>query len=197
VGYQYELERIEHTVGSVVIVLLVLGFVTGPLLTLLHELGHARGVIRAGRRPLVIVGREPALIKLRLRRLDLHFDPWGGVRLSDPAWQRPGQIAGSCLYHPTGMTAAQHRSIILGGPWASVLGGLLFAAVALACPPASVAFWIAAVSSLSGFWAGILNLIPIDRGRIHTDGAGLVELRGVEDDHVVSRPSSPPLDDKP
>jgi hypothetical protein len=95
------------------------------------------------------------------------------------------------------MTAAQHRSIILGGPWAEVLAGLLFVALALVCPPGSVAFWIAGLSGLEGLYFGFASLRPVDRDGRLNDGGALARLRGIEDHHVVSQPLAARFGDEP
>lgn len=91
-----------------------------PLLTLLHELGHAcMAIVLTKQRVLVQMGRRPAAVRLRLGKLDLHLRlsalPVGFYELSD--WQRASR--------------QQLAWIALAGPLTSLLMMALCAAAAL------------------------------------------------------------------
>lgn len=175
----------------ILLVTLVSCYITMPLLVLIHELGHARAAVRAGRRPVVIVGKQPALIAHRFRSFELQFHP----RLAlDHFYPRthprdvPKTYLGECVFDPRGLTVAQLRSIFFAGPHASILTGFCLSAVAfLIADLASAVFWIAAVGAGLAWVDGIGNLIPTrSENRLFSDGAQITELRGLDAEAILA-----------
>jgi hypothetical protein len=160
-------------------------YISGPLIVLTHELGHALAVIRAGKRPIVQVGVQPARISCRLRRLELHFNP--RMRLED----RNPAFLGSCRYDRSGLTVAQLRRIHAAGPRASVATGVVFAVLAYLLTEADpFVYWSVAGAAFLAFAVAMLNLLPSYGGRFTSDGANIAKLRGL-DPATVLYPASP------
>lgn len=164
-------------------------YVTVPILILIHELGHARAAIRLGRRPVVVIGKQPALVVKRFRRFDLLLHP----RLPldqfyprTPLTAVPKECPGECGFEIRGLTVDQLRSVYAAGPHASNAVALLLSAVAfLVADSYSVIFWIAVVGAFSAWATGIGNLIPRQAGgRLFSDGAQIARLRGLRGDFV-------------
>jgi hypothetical protein len=163
-------------------------YVMGPILVLIHELGHAIAVVRTGRRPVVVVGETPPLISLRLRRLDLRLNPRLPLSHFHPGTPRgslPKTYVGICRYDPVGLTVRQLRSIFSAGPHTSILAGLFFGALALLAPIGSFLFWTAALTALEALIEGFGNLAPRQHeGRLFSDGAKMMRLQRLEADFV-------------
>jgi len=92
-----------------------------PLLTLLHELGHAcTAIMLTGQRVVVQMGKRPGIVRFRLGKIDFHFRPSalpvGFYEMTD--WQRA--------------TRQQLAWIALAGPLTSLLLMALCAALAIA-----------------------------------------------------------------
>jgi len=161
--------------------------VSVPLACLVHELGHAFCYTRiAGRRAIVYVGQRPGLVVLRLKGVELHFDP----RLGNPTRGRP-----ECLTDPRGMTASQLRQVFWGGPIATALLGLAFLAFAVSAVrnPTDWLFLSTATSCLVCFAFVIEDLIPSrsEDGPL-SDGGKLKLLSSLEPDAVPIPPDDPP-----
>jgi hypothetical protein len=175
--------------------LLVVGLftrlVTVPILVVIHELGHAAAVARAGQRPVVVIGRRPPIYMRDFRRFDLLLHPGIGLdyfrlRHDDEEGEEPADpnIA-RCAYSAVGMTVRQLRSISRSGPRASILAGLVLAEVAwLIDDPLTSWFWIAALASAFAWFEGITTLIPLEVGELTSDGARIQQLRGLDADEV-------------
>jgi hypothetical protein len=89
-----ELRALDLAVGVAML------FVLPPTLVLAHEMGHAIEAIRRGRRPVVVVGREPSLLDLRFRRFDLRLHPV--LELTDAESAEMGaDVAGWCVFDRT------------------------------------------------------------------------------------------------
>lgn len=173
------------------LVLLVTRFVTVPLLVVVHELGHAAAVARAGHRPVVVIGRKPPIFMRDFRRFDLLLHPgvaidYFGIRRDDDDEEEVEDMhIARCAYSSVGMTVRQLRSISKAGPRASILAGLVLAEVAyLIGDPFSMLFWIVTLGSAFAWYEGITTLIAFEPGGLPTDGARLEELRGLDGDDV-------------
>jgi hypothetical protein len=176
---------------ELLVVVLVTRLVTVPILVVIHELGHAAAVARAGHRPVVVIGRRPPIFMRDFRRFDLLLHPGIGLdyfrlrrddedeeEVADPNIAR-------CAYSAVGMTVRQLRSISRSGPRASILAGLILAEVAcLINDPLSSWFWIAALGSAFAWFEGITTLIPLEVGELASDGARIQQLRGLDADDV-------------
>ena len=170
---------------EVLAVLFVTTYVTGPLLLVIHELGHAVAVLRANGVALIEVGRQPPLLRLRTRRLEVRVHPqlhWPGreQRFGPGAW-------GVCRFDPRGLSVGQLRAIVNGGPLAEAAVGFGFALIAYAVSdPTNVAFWIAALGFVGAIVESIINLTP---GELR-DGTHLKALEGWGEELVVVPPST-------
>ena len=149
-------------------------YALGPLEVLCHELGHARAVLRAGRRPTVRVGRQPAPLQRRLRHLDLHFNP----RLDSSGFW------GTCDYDPRGLTVAQLRRILSAGAHASAAAGVVFGLLAFLLAGVPLLFWSFGFAALVSLGDAAVNLLPITRGGLRSDGADMARLRGLSPNAV-------------
>src|SRR4051794_31680121 len=121
-------------------------YVMVPLLVLVHELGHAAEAIRAGRRPVITVGKSPPLFAKSFDALEVQFHPRLPLSYFYPLTSRhkiPRSYAGLCRIDRTGLTVAQLRAFYSAGPAASVFAGLCFVPLAWILPAESPVFWIA------------------------------------------------------
>jgi hypothetical protein len=172
-------------------------YVVGPLLVLIHELGHASAVVRAGRRPMVVVGKTPPLFARRFRTFDLAFHPRLPLSHFYPRtpWQRiPKTYVGLCRYDPRGLKVRELRSISSAGPHVSIIAGLCLGALTAVLPAGSVAFWVAALGAFSALLDGFGNLVPRKQhGRLFSDGARMSRLRNLDAETVVA-PTGPVAD---
>ncbi len=171
------------------VVVCVTRFVTVPILMIVHELGHAAAVARAGQRPVIVVGNRPPIFMRDFRRFDLLLHPAIGfdyfrLRREDEDEQPDAHIA-RCAYSPVGLTVKQLRSISLAGPRASLLAAVVLAEVTyLLGDPLSLQFWIAALGSSFAWYEGITTMIPLEFGELSSDGARLAALRSLDKDEV-------------
>jgi hypothetical protein len=167
----------------------VWAYVMVPLLTLAHELGHARVAIRCGRRPVVSVGKSPPLFARSFRSLEVRFHPRLPVSYFyplTPPQVLPRAYRGRCTIDPVGLSVAQLREFYSAGPVASVFAGLCFVPPAWLLPADSPFFWIASFTVISGVGTGLANLVPRKReGRLFSDGYRLAQLKRLDDDTVV------------
>lgn len=77
-GYALWGERSDDSIRVAGAVLGLVALVGEPLVILVHELGHAVAVVAlTGQRATVQVGRDPALVRFSVGRIDLHWDPRG------------------------------------------------------------------------------------------------------------------------
>jgi membrane-associated protease RseP (regulator of RpoE activity) len=155
--------------------LLLLGIVvTGPLIVLAHEVGHAIVARRHTGRPVLIeVGRGPALtlVSRGYVAVRLRLFPWAG---------------GRCFFSPIGLTVAQERAILAAGPWATAALALVLALAAyLIDDPDSLLYWMTLGGFADSMIAAIYNLWP---GKVGSDGHHLMLLHGLPPDSV-RRPS--------
>src|SRR5262249_18044026 len=144
--------------------------VTVPLLMVVHELGHAAAVARAGQRPVVVVGNRPPIFMRDFRRFDLLLHPGVGLDYfhftsdadeEEDGEDRPAHIA-RCTYSPVGLTVKQLRSISRAGPRASLFAAVVLAEVTyLLDDPLSVPFWLAALGAAFALYEGITTMIPL------------------------------------
>ncbi len=173
-------------IDSVLLALVILTWVMVPILGLVHELGHAAAVIRAGKRPVVIIGQTPALIIHRFRKFDLHIHPQVGLdQLRTPLREIPESVY-ECWFDARGLTVGQLRSIYSAGPHASILAAMLFTIVVWFAPVGSLLFMVAAPTAVFAWIVGLANLIPIrPGGRVLTDGAKMAQIQGFDADLVL------------
>jgi hypothetical protein len=109
---------IDHAVAVVLVVAVLL-----PILTLLHELGHAVVALRVSEGPVhVQVGRPPAQLRFRIGRLQVSFSPL-------PARGMP--FAGLCLFQRTSRSVVRELVLLLAGPAMSALAAVALAAAAV------------------------------------------------------------------
>lgn len=173
---------------EVLFVLLVTRFISVPLLVVVHELGHAAAVARAGQRPVVVIGRGAPIFVRDFRRFDLLLHPGVAIdyfRIRREDEEPADTHIARCAYSSVGMTVRQLRSIAKSGPRASVLAGLLLAEIAwLIGDPASMTFWIVALASAFAWYEGITTSIAFEPGGLPSDGARIEELRDLDDEDV-------------
>jgi hypothetical protein len=187
-------------------VLLITRFVTVPLLVVVHELGHAAAVARAGQRPVVVIGRRAPIFVRDFRRFDLLLHPGVAIDYFRIRDEDEDEVADThiarCAYSSVGMTVRQLRSIAKSGPRASILAGLVLAEVAyLIGDPTSMVFWLVTLGSAFAWYEGITTLIAFEPGGLPSDGARIEELRGLDDDevpnpfptHHLGRDTPPPV----
>jgi hypothetical protein len=160
---------------------------------IVHELGHAAAVMRAGQRPVIVVGNRPPIFMRDFRRFDLLLHPAIGFdyfrfsrddeeELED---EEPDAHIARCTYSPVGLTVKQLRSISMSGPRASLLAAIVLAEVTYLIGDAhTIPFWLAALGSAFALYEGITTMIPLEFGELSSDGARLAELRGLDDDDV-------------
>jgi hypothetical protein len=177
------------------VVLSITRFVTVPILMIVHELGHAAAVVRAGQRPVIVVGNRPPIFMRDFRRFDLllhpaiGFDYFRFTRDEEEEEAEEDEHAHShiarCTYSPVGLTVKQLRSISMSGPRASLLAAIVLAEVTyLLGDPHTLPFWLAALGAAFALYEGITTMIPLEVGELSSDGARLAELRGLDDDEV-------------
>lgn len=159
--------------------------VTIALACLIHELGHAFCYVRiSGRRAVVFVGQRPCLLQLRLKWIDLNFDP----RVGDP---RRG--TNECVFDPRGLTASQLRQVVWGGPVATAMLGLAFLLLALNAmqTPTDWDFLASTTACLVSFSFVVEDLIPsrTEAGSL-SDGARIKLLRAYDRDAVLVPPDA-------
>lgn len=178
------------SVGAFLVVGLITFYGVIPVLILIHELGHARALIRAGKRPLVLVGRQPAAFHWKTRRLEVRFDPRLPLQRVKATKTTPGFVRyGVCVYDSEDLTVQQLRSISAAGPHASVVAAVAAAAVAwLIGDPGSALFWGFVITAFSAWNHAFRNLIPSRSPHFTSDGGRMARLRGLDHD-LVMRPS--------
>lgn len=153
-------------------------YVTLPLLTLIHELGHAWAALRCGRQSLVLVGHQPLLLRHRFGRIEVRFNPiLYSLRRNLNRRVSAEAVGGLCFYDHRRLSVDQLRSIARGGAMATVFAGLACATLAyLATPPGSLGFWLLAVAFATCFLNAIENLLPRTAASHATDGLRLKTL---------------------
>jgi hypothetical protein len=148
-------------------------FVGGPLLTLLHELGHALpAALLARSRVTVNQGARPSLLRFSLWRLDFRLRPLVGFRT---AW------FGFCESEAADVSRAKRIVISAAGPATSLLAFVMLSVLAGSLSyPASWFVWSAAVGAATQF---LVTAIPLRYGRLFgpysgriSDGRRIVEL---------------------
>jgi hypothetical protein len=146
---------------------------TGPIIVIVHELGHARALRRvAGRRSVILVGSGPTLLIRHFVNYDLRISLFAFA-------------GGACVYDPRGLTVAQIRAVVSGGPWATVILGLVCALGAtLIADMHSLPCWFLAAGFIDSLISAILNLMPVTGKGGVSDGLHLWHLRGLDPAHV-------------
>jgi hypothetical protein len=169
-------------------------FVSVPILMIVHELGHAAAVARAGQRPVIVVGNRPPIFMRDFRRFDLLLHP--SIGFDYFRFRRDGEEEDAeddvhsahiarCTYSPVGLTVKQLRSISLAGPRASLLAAVVLAEVTyLLADPLSITFWFAALGAAFALYEGITTMIPLEFGELSSDGARLAALKGLDENTV-------------
>lgn len=85
-----------------------------------------------------------------------------------------------------GLTVAQTRAVVAGGPWATVILGLICALGAMViADPHSLPFWLLAGGFADSLLSSILNLVPVTRTGMESDGLHLWHLRALDPDQVL------------
>lgn len=124
--------------------------VCGPLLILVHELGHASvGLARTPGLVRVHVGREPGIVRGRVGRLVITFDP------------RPGTTRGGFAQVFAHLSRREQIALVAAGPLAHALVAAAF--VVVGNPP------LRFVGAL-GFITAVYNLVPRVRNGRPNDG---------------------------
>jgi hypothetical protein len=139
-------------------------FAFWPLLTLVHELGHASvALARTGGFVIVQVGRAPAALRLRIGRLVVYFDPRPGAGKVE-GWAATGAL----------LSARERIAYALAGPLASAGAAGLLTVVGRRAHAYELV-----VLGVLGVVSSAASLIPRHVGRFRTDGWHLREaLRG-------------------
>jgi hypothetical protein len=121
-----------------------------PLLTVVHELGHAlTAAAVVGGRPVVLQGPEPRRFELSLWRVDLRLH---GLVLPHRAW------IGWAMWQPQA-SRRRHAVALAGGPAASALAaGICLYAAAAARGYVAAAFTILAVDATGQF---LSSAVPV------------------------------------
>lgn len=129
--------------------------VSRPLLTLVHELGHAAvGLARTEGFVQVQIGREPALLTRRLGRLILMLDPRQTLTKAAGYTRTTG-----------GMTPGERAVYALAGPFASALASLAILVAGLHSSAGSLV--LAGALGLAG---SAYSLVPRRAGDFRSDG---------------------------
>jgi hypothetical protein len=111
------------TIADFVVAVVLTATVFLPLLTLLHELGHAVVALRVTTGAVhVDVGRQPALVRLRLGRLFVTFSPLP---------PRGVPFAGVCMYQRSSRRPLAELALLLAGPGVNALATLVLGVLAL------------------------------------------------------------------
>jgi hypothetical protein len=146
--------------------------VAAPVLTLLHELGHATtAALLTGARATVVQGGEPSRVSFSIWRLDFRLRPVIGLRT---AWF--GYVRSEAE-----TTRARRAVILAAGPVVSLLAFVLLSLAATSSSfPASWFVW--AVAWGAG-WQFVATAAPIRYGRLFgpysgrlSDGGRILEL---------------------
>lgn len=129
----------------------VVYFLAGPPLTLLHELGHALPLALAGRSATVYMGRPDPRARptFRLGKVE--------VRL-----RRPIGFGGECRYEQPerGFSPGGQLVVSLGGPAASAATTLVLGLATYLVPDSPLSGLLAALT-LAAFLQVVLSMIPI------------------------------------
>lgn len=147
-GYALWGERPDDSIRVAGAVLGLVALVGEPLVILVHELGHAVAVVAlTGQRATVQVGRDPALVRFSVGRIDLHWDPRGLPR------SLPDASAG--LSPPDAADRARGS-----GRLASARGGLCNAGRERS-RRRSRRFWTLFAVSGTSLFAALFNSVPL------------------------------------
>jgi hypothetical protein len=172
-------------------------FLLAPVLTLIHELGHAIPALALTDHDVsVSLGRVPrenletARPTLRVGRLLLFFSP----SLTRPMWG----FTGSCEFHDDDQSLSRLRKalILLGGPIAS-LATLMALAIGLVLLPGIHLLKLFAYAACGAALVGVvITLVPVtyprwmfDYGGLPSDGLQVMRLlasRGLDDADVTA-----------
>jgi hypothetical protein len=140
--------RWEH-VGFVFVLCFVSRFVTLPLLTFVHELGHAATAARfTRRRALIQIGEEPFPVRFSIGPVDVE-------------WSGRGDAAHCIRNRWVAISGRQLFLIVMAGPAASLLAAGCLGALAASLrdgPP--LVFWCVAIGSAWGVITAVLNAVP-------------------------------------
>jgi hypothetical protein len=146
--------------------------VAAPLLTLLHEVGHATtAAVLTGARATVVQGGEPSRVRFSIWRLDFELRPVVGLRT---AWYGYVQSEAET-------TRARRAVIHAAGPVVSLLAFVLLSLLARSLSfPASWFVWAAAWGA---GWQFVATATPIRYGPFfgpysgrRSDGRRILEL---------------------
>jgi hypothetical protein len=138
---------------DVAIFALVTAYVSVPLLTLAHELGHALAAVRlTGQRVTVRIGDEPGLARFALGRIDVRWHPIGHLAYCELS------LGGS-------LAPREQLRFALAGPAAEALAALMLAVAAVGLAAAQgtgLPFAIVAAAAVGGLARAALNLLPLE-----------------------------------
>lgn len=127
-------------------------FFWAPIVTLLHELGHAISAMLLTRRPILVeVGRRPTRLRFALGQLQINFGPsWNPLLLA----------AGSCSWPRTGISHWGHVFVLLSGPLASWHQLLFYNGMAVYLGD-SLGGWMMQLATIMAFSSLAFTCIPM------------------------------------
>lgn len=137
-------------------------FIIGPLVTLIHEMGHAVAALALGREPVSVrVGPAPARLRLSVGRLRLLL----GLR---------GGFYGFYEYDDRGLSRAARSIVIAAGPLASlVLATLCFAVAVGLGGGARWASTPVSIAAMAAIVQGVITALPLRYPKFWGEYAGL------------------------
>ena len=136
-----------------IIAIILILFVFGPLVTLIHELGHALHALLVTRKPIyVYVGGRPANQRLRFGRLVIGMGPTlNPLELS----------TGVTTWPRDGIGHWGHVFILIGGPLASWHQLLFYNYLAVRWNDTQ-AGWVMQIAVVMAFSSLLLTIIPLE-----------------------------------
>jgi hypothetical protein len=148
--------------------------VVGPLLALIHEMGHAGLALWRTNGPVVVViAAKRRLFALRSGRFHVEAN-------------QLVQCGGLCAYDPSDASRLDHAAIALAGPLASLLGAAVTAV--LWAHTGGALHGLLSVATFGGILAGIVNALPLTYQARRRADAPRVRLDGLQALDALRRP---------
>ena len=156
------------TIPEVIVAVVLATTVLLPVLTLLHELGHAAFALSVTSGDVHIqVGRSPELVRFRLGRLLVSFSPIP---------QRGVPFAGVCTYQRSNRSPLAELGLVLAGPAMNAVAAVVLGALALVTLSA-VPMWLTATLTLGALESLVAFLYNIDPRPASKGERARVEVR--------------------